>query len=169
MRSLAAFLAEAKPDLVALDGIDKGDALATATRFDRDWAYLDGGALLWDRRRFAAHQVADRRSVLCVEGAYAGAPLRTFFVRFASDRSSIRELRALREALRAGGAAVLFLVRMRDRIGLSDLGVRTLRCQADSELSVAVRGFTLTPVEQIVPARALGARVVMRADAAKSA
>ena len=142
MRSLAFFLAESDPDIMALGEIDAGDALALATRFDRQWAYRGGQALLWNGR-VVAHEVHDlylpvaplafeRRGLLRVDGECDGAPAALFATQFGADRNRIREMRFARGHARAAPAtAIVFVTAPFRRIGFSGFGVRGARRQRD--------------------------------------
>ncbi len=141
-RSIAAFLDRARADVAAICGIDSGDALSTATRFDLGWAYGGGAALFWNAR-FAAARVGDRRGWLRVEGEYGGSPLQLFAVRLTSNRESLRALRSARSAVRASnGNALLFASGLPERIGFADLGLTEVALGGGS--CVAARGFSAT-------------------------
>lgn len=146
MRSLASFIDRADPDVLALCEIDAGDALALATRFVRQWAYRGSQALFWKPH---LHQVRVRDAYL------PRSPLRPFerrgFLRVAAhvDRQSldlvvtqiaaerdqrVRDLRYLRTSLRQiGRAALVFAILPRSRIGLQDLGFRSIVAGSDQE------------------------------------
>ncbi len=135
-RRFAERIAGARPSFFAIHGIDAGDALAVATRFDCGWAYRGGQALFW-RDRFTPHDVHDRylplaplrpfdrRGLLEVAGDYGRKPLTLVAAQLAKDRSRIRELRFMRRELRAIEGRVLLFVAGHDegqRIGFGDLG-----------------------------------------------
>lgn len=141
IRRFAERIAAEHPAFFAVHGIEAGDALALATRFDCGWAYRGGQALFW-REVFAPHDVHDRylpltplrpfdrRGLLEVTGDYAGRPLALVAAEFARDRSRIRELRFVRRELRTiQGRALLFVAGYdaKERIGFSDLGFHRLR------------------------------------------
>lgn len=142
---------------MAIAEIDAGDALAMATRFDREWAYRGAQALLW-KRTFTAHDVHDlylpapvlrpfdRRGLLRVDGDYAGANLHVFATQFAADRNGIRDLRFARNAVRSVTGDVLLFISdpVASRVGFTDLGLQTLI--ANGGLAVCARGYR---VEQI--------------------
>jgi hypothetical protein len=154
MRSLAELFAGAEPDVAALSDIDAGDALATATRFDRQWAYRGGQALLW-KRRFVAHAVHDlylpgsalrpfdRRGLLCVDADDGGAQLHLFATQFAGDRSAVRDLRFARAAIRKATGSVLLFVSEPGSLktGFADLGLQ--RVVPDANLAMWARGYRL--------------------------
>ncbi len=135
MRSLAAFLSERNPDIFAICEIDAGDALALATRFERQWAYRGAQAMFWNPR-FCATRVVDeylpfvatrpfeRRGLLRVEGSMDGQACTLVATQIALPREArIPELRVLRKTLRAiANAAVLFVHLPIDGRGFSDLG-----------------------------------------------
>lgn len=141
MRQFAERIAAESPSFFAVHGIDAGDALALATRFDCGWAYRGRQALFW-RDAFVAHDVYDRylpvlplrpfdrRGLLEVRGDYAGKPLTLVAAQFSEDRSRVRELRFLRSDLRhVPGRALLFVAGHYEggRIGFRDLGFLCLR------------------------------------------
>ena len=143
-RRFAERIAAEQPAFFAIHGIDAGDALALATRFDCGWAYRGGQALFW-RGGFTPHDVHDRylpltplrpfdrRGLLDVRGEYAGKPLALIVAQFAKDRSRVRELRFMRAELRKlSGRALLFVAGQEDgeRIGFQDLGFFRLRGSA---------------------------------------
>ena len=140
-RRFAERIAAEQPEFFAIHGIDAGDALALATRFDCGWAYRGRQALFW-RDAFSVHEVYDRylpiaplrpfdrRGLLEVRGDYAGQPLVLIAVEFAKDRTRIRELRFVRRELRRiTGRALLFVAGHFEsaRIGFRDLGFLRLR------------------------------------------
>ena len=136
MRALAESFAARKPAIGAVSEIAAGDALAIATRFDRNWAYRGAMALFWTEA-FKAHEVHDRylpmpglnpferRGMLEVRGEYQGKPLTFIAAALSHDKSRIREIRFLRSALRAvGGDVVLLLTgygEKKERIGFTDI------------------------------------------------
>ncbi len=164
MRSLASFLAEVDPDVVSLAGIDSGDALAAATRFDRQWAYGDGHALLWKKARYEARGVSEGRGVLRVDGACDGADAALFSTHFSSGRERVRELRAARAQMRStAGDALLFVSEPHGRLGFGDLGFATLgERDEDAELLVGARGFALEVVRTATVGGGVGAALVAR-------
>ncbi|MDQ2679676.1 MAG: hypothetical protein M3Y21_01445 [Candidatus Eremiobacteraeota bacterium] len=134
MRSLAAFFAERNPDIFAVCEIDAGDALALATRFERQWAYRGSQALFWSRRfsatrvydeylPFAAVRPFERRGLVRVEGELDGEACTLITTQLAAEREArIPELRTLRKMLRAvENAALLFLHSPIKGRGFSDL------------------------------------------------
>lgn len=142
VRRIAERLASQAFEIAGLHGIDAGDALALATRFDCAWAYRAGHALLW-RPPFRAHEVHDRylaapllrpferRGLLEVVGERNRAPLALVLAALSSDRAQVRELRFLRTTLRrlpiqtllfVAGAGPAF-----ERVGVADLGFRPVR------------------------------------------
>lgn len=153
MRSLAAIFSAADPDVAALSQVDAGDALATATRFDREWAYRGGQALLW-KRRLNAHAVHDlylpmsalrpfdRRGLLCVDAESEDGAVHVFATQFAPDRTAIRDLRFARAAVRAvDGNALLFIAEpVASRIGFADAGFHSV---AAPSIAIWARGFRL--------------------------
>ncbi len=139
-RRAAERIAESDAQIVCVHGIDAGDAYALATQFACGWAYRGGEALLW-RGAFHAHEVHDRylpapparpferRGLLEVLGAWHDAPLALVAARFADDRSSIREWRFARTALRRTCERAIFfadgLTERTLRVGVADLGFAT--------------------------------------------
>jgi hypothetical protein len=136
MRALAEEFAARKPAIGAVSEIAAGDALAIATRFDRNWAYRGALALFWTEA-FKAHEVHDRylpmpglnpferRGMLEVRGEHGGKPLTFIAAALSNDKSRIREIRFVRSALRAvEGDVVLFLTGYgadKERIGFADI------------------------------------------------
>lgn len=169
-------MADAAPDVAALCEIDAGDALALATRFDRQWAYRGGQALLWNRR-FIAGGVHDlylpvsplrafeRRGLLRVDGRRNGDPLALFTTRFAADRSCVRDLRFTRTAVRATPSNLMLFIAgpLTGRIGFGDLGLCAVDGGVHADLAVAARGFDLELLEAAPPGGGIGARLVVRA------
>jgi hypothetical protein len=175
MRSLASFLAESDPDVMALGEIDAGDALALATRFDRQWAYRGGQALLWNAR-VVAHEVHDlylpvaplafeRRGLLRVDGEHEGTPLALFATQFGDDRNRVRELRFARgHARTAPGLALIFVTAPFGTIGFADLGYESLgEHEASSEVEIGARGFHLERLRSGVVGGGIGAALLVRA------
>lgn len=177
MRSLAELVAEADPDVTALSEIDAGDALATATRFDRSWAYRGGQALLW-KRRAIAHAVRDlylpvsalrpfdRRGLLRVDVDIGKLSLHVFATQFAGGRSSIRDLRFARSAVRGVEGKVLLFISdpAPSRIGFTDVGLRSVA--PASNLAIWARGFELGIERQSESEDGLGSLAVVRATKA---
>ena len=152
MRAFAERVAKVGPAFFAVHGIDAGDALALATRFDCGWAYRGRQALFWVED-YTAHEVHDRclpaaplrpfdrRGLLEVRGDLERSPLTLIVAQFGSDRLRIRELRFVRSILRAtAGRVLLFLARdeQRERIGFADLGLTRLR--SDDRCAIYSRG-----------------------------
>jgi len=174
MRSLAAFLSQVEADVVALNGIEAGDALATATRFDFQWAYRGRQALLWSRRVVAkeVHDVYlpsatlrpfERRGLLRVDALHEDAPLHVFAAACAPDRSGISDLRFTRAMLRSSHDDVLLLATMpHTRIGFGDLRMQTVSDGGD--LAIAAGGYELTQPETIEAQDGLGPALVARAS-----
>jgi hypothetical protein len=175
MRSLASFLAESDPDVMALGEIDAGDALALATRFDRQWAYRGGQALLWNAR-VTAHEVHDlylpvaplafeRRGLLRIDGECDAAPLALFATQFGSDRNNVREMRFARTHARtAPSLAMMFVTSPLGRIGFSDLGYEAMEEHDTSDqVEIAARGFHLERLRSGVVGGGIGAALLVRA------
>ncbi len=174
MRSLAGLLAAADPDVAALSEIDAGDALATATRFDLQWAYRGGQALLW-KRRVIAHAVHDlsppasalrpfyRRGLLRVDADIGNVPLHVFATQFAGDRSAIRDLRFARSAIRGVAHNVLLFISepAPSRIGFTDAGLQ--RVAPVPKLAIWARGFALGVERYSEREDGLGSIAIVRA------
>lgn len=174
MRSLAALFSADDPDVAALSEIDAGDALATATRFDREWAYRGRQALLW-KRRLTAHAVHDlylpvsalrpfdRRGLLCVDAEAGNVPLHVFATQFAGDRGAIRDLRFARSAVRrVDGNVVLFISDPGpSRIGFTDTGLQSV--VPAPNLAIWARGLRLNVERYSERESGLGAVAVARA------
>jgi len=173
MRSLAAYVAEHDPDVLAIYEIHAGDALALATRFARQWVYRRGQAVLWNTR-YAASTVHDlsapfsasrplaRGTLLRVEGTLSGQPCDLFATRFSKNRNAILELRFTRMRLRATPeAALLFAANAPVDGRLGDLGyARGVPASKNAE-QLYVRGLRV--VEAVVDARGRGLGAPARA------
>jgi hypothetical protein len=176
MRSLAAFISETKPDVVACCDVDAGDALATATRFDLEWVYRGAQALLWSRRIVASDvhefylpaaplRAFERRGLLRVDGRCGDGALHVFATSCATDRSGIRDLRFTRTMLRDASVPALLLIAMpKTAIGFGDLGMQTVDSPASGDLAIAARGFELAFVNASGPQAGLGSTLVVRAS-----
>lgn len=174
MRSLAALVAAEDPDVAVLSEIDAGDALATATRFDLQWAYRGGQALLW-KRSVVVHAVHDlylpvsalrpfgRRGLLRLDADIANVPVHVFATRFAGDRSAIRDLRFARTAVRGVAGNVLLFVcePAPSRIGFADRGLQS--AAAAPKLAIWARGFELDVERCSESEEGLGSVAVVRA------
>lgn len=175
MRSLAAFLSERDPDIFAICEIDAGDALALATRFERQWAYRGAQAIFWNRN-FRADAVRDeylpfsvarpfeRRGLLRVEGSLFGTACALIATQITLERDvRIPELRALRRTLRAiGSAAILFVHLPNDRIEFADLGfVRADSRQiGDAAERIYVQRFRVEEVTLDIARSGIGAPLI---------
>jgi len=175
MRSLAAFLAESDPDVLALGEIDAGDALALAPRFDRNWAYRGGQALLWNAR-VRAHEVHDlylpvagldfeRRGLLRVDGEVDGERAALFATQFSTDRSRIREMRFARAHARgAPPLAVAFVTAPPPAVGFADLQYETIDAhETSAEVEIAARGLHLERLRSGIVGGGIGAALMVRA------
>jgi len=143
MRLAAEIIVARSPHIFCAHGIDEGDALVLATRFDCGYAYRARQALFWDRAVFGVRSVFDRqRGLLQVFGAVSGTELALVAAQFSSERLAyVRELRAARTALRkTEGAALLFVngLTTRRRIGFADLDFASVA--NESGASIAARG-----------------------------
>lgn len=141
MRLAAERIHREKPEIFCLHGIDAGEALALATRFDCDWAYRGGQALFW-KPTFVPHEVHDRylpspllrpferRGLLEVDGERAGRPLTLIGTQLSSDRAHVREIRLVRTiARKAVGPAILFIAGFdaaTHHYGFADLGLHAI-------------------------------------------
>ena len=137
MRTLAASIAQAAPDVLAVFEIEPGDALALATRFALQWAYRGHQALFWSAA-FRAARVRDmylpavgalpfeRRGFISVEAEYRGRPCVLAATQFSDERRArIAELRFVRGHLRAAAGDAIFCAHLREtRIAVGDLGFR---------------------------------------------
>ncbi len=154
MRSLAAYLTEHVPDVLAIHGIDEGDALALATRFEYGWGYRGSEALFWSSayRARAIHdrylpapmlRPFERRGLLCIEGACGGAALALSAVQFSPDRARAHEVRFVREQLRRmDGDALFFAAAFDPRLRLQSLGFTVVAAPDGSDtLAIGLRGF----------------------------
>ncbi len=176
MRELAQRVSESDPDLLALSEIDDGDALALATRFDRQWAYRGGQALLWNQRFTTVNvhdlylpaaplQPFERRGLLRIDARCDGVQASIFATRFAPDRAAVRDLRFTRSALRAARARrILLFVTDPPAAGIAafrDLRFQTLANDAP-DMMLGVRGFTMESCVASAAQDGIGAHVVAR-------
>ncbi len=152
MRLVAETVASRNAEVFCVHGIDEGDALALATRFDCGYAYRGRQALFW-KVRFAAREVLDRylpgaplrpfdrRGLLQVDGVLAGGRLALIATQFAGERAvRVREARFTRAILRTiDGAALLFATGVASgAISFRDLRFETIASEAST--LVAARG-----------------------------
>jgi hypothetical protein len=157
LRTLAETFARRDPMIACVHGIDAGDALALATRFEREWAYRGREALFW-RGVIRAQAVHDRylpldpgrpferRGLLQVEATHEGLSLALVATTFGDDRAArIRDLRFARSVLRSiEGAAVAFLGNgAKAEAGLRDLGFTEVA--RDTYNLIVVRPSQATP------------------------
>jgi len=144
MRVIAESIASHGTEIFCVHGVDEGDALALATRFDCGYAYRGRQALLWTRR-YVAREVLDRylpssplrpfdrRGLLEVEGSLDGAALALIATQFAQERAlRVREVRFARTVLRGtNGAALLFVTGVASgAISFADLSFMTIASDA---------------------------------------
>jgi len=161
MLSLAATVADADPDVLAVCEIDAGDAFALATRFAREWAYRGGQALFWTRAiaaatvhdlylPFAIQRPFDRRGLLRVDGTIGGVSANIFATQFGHARAfAVPELRYARSQVRAGtGRAIAFAQMEMPMPGLGGRGVELLAGDEDAGIYAYARGFGATSVER---------------------
>lgn len=154
MRSLAAYLTEHVPNVLALHGVEEGDALALATRFEYGWGYRGSEALFWSSA-YHARAIHDRylpatmlrpferRGLLCIEGECGGATLALSAVQFSPDRARAHEVRFVREQLRRmDGDGLLFAAAFDPRLRLEPLGFTVVAAPgAGDALAIGLRGF----------------------------
>jgi hypothetical protein len=152
MRAVAETVAARATEIFCVHGIDEGDALALATRFDCGYAYRGRQALFW-KAHFAAREVLDRylpgaplrpfdrRGLLQVDGAFSGQQLALIATQFAAEHAvRVREVRFARTVLRSiSGAALLFVTGVASgTISFRDLRFETIASEAGT--LVAARG-----------------------------
>ena len=161
MLSLAATVADADPDVLAVCEIDAGDAFALATRFAREWAYRGGQALFWTRAfaaaavrdlylPFAIGRPFDRRGLLRVDGAIDGAPAALYATQFGAERAfAVPEMRFARTQLHANaGNAIAFAQMDAPGRGLGGRGIALLGEEPEAGIYAYARGFVATAVER---------------------
>ena len=181
MRALAEQVSATTPDLIAISEIDDGGALAVATRFDLQWAYRGGQAILWNAR-LAPRSVEESylppalpalqwRGLLRVDLRIGDVELSVFSTRLATDRSRIRDLRFVRSVLRRDrmSRAILLVTNPPNRgsAAFTDLGFAA-RCESDaSELLLAGRGCELRPSVEIAAGN-VGSQIIARVWARSS-
>jgi len=144
MRVVAESVASHGTTIFCVHGIEEGDALALATRFDCGYAYRGRQALFWNAR-YAAREVLDRylpnsplrpfdrRGLLQVEGSLDGASLALIATQFTSERTvRVREVRFARTVLRATGRTALLFVTGSGSgaMNFADLGFTTIASAA---------------------------------------
>lgn len=139
-----------------MHGIDEGDALALATRFDCDYVCGTRQALFWNRAAFSGRSVVDRRrGLLHVYGSVSGTDVALVAAQFSSERSAyVRELRAARTELRAIETDTLLFANrltMRHPIGFGDLGFASVA--VDGGALIAARGLRAQGTIVRVPER----------------
>jgi hypothetical protein len=140
MRVVAESIVSRGTAIFCVHGIEEGDALALATRFDCGYAYRGRQALFWNAH-YAAREVLDRylpnsplrpfdrRGLLQVEGSLDGAGLALIATQFTAERAvRVREVRFARTVLRATGrTALLFVTGVASgAISFADLGFATI-------------------------------------------
>ncbi|MBV8373739.1 MAG: hypothetical protein JOY69_10815 [Candidatus Eremiobacteraeota bacterium] len=175
MRALAEQISLSHPDIVALSEIDDGNALALATRFDLQWAYRGGQALLWNARMhlesvYESYLPAvplpafDRRGLLRVDGAFEGRPIGLFATRFAPGRSRIRDLRVTRGVVRGARIerALLFVTDppAGRRAMFDDLGFTCHVSEHVPDLLLATRGCSVDTCVRIAGAERSGSQLL---------
>jgi hypothetical protein len=175
MRVLAERFSAWDPDLLALSEVDDGDALALATRFDRQWAYRGGQALLW-RRRFEASgvhgrylpavplQPFERRGLLHVDGTLDGTALTVFSTRFTESRDRVRDLRRTRSWIRASHSEriVLCITNPPAADAFRDLGFEQRADRSALDALVATRGLWIESSDMARAAGGLGMQLALR-------
>jgi hypothetical protein len=175
MRALAQRISTSQPDVLALSEIDDGDALALATRFDLQWAYRGGQALLWNARLRSARvaesylpaaplQAFERRGLLRLDGAFDDGELSLLAARFSSDRSRARDLRFTRgivRAMRATGA-LLFITNSPPSASdaFRDFGFAASGAPAAPALLLATRGCDVRSCVGIGAGNGLGPQLL---------
>ena len=175
--TLARYVNAIDPDVLALSEVDAGNALALATRFDRQWAYRGGQAVLWNRR-FDAEKVHDlylpavplqrfeRRGLLRVDGRCDGSELSIFATRFAPDRASVRDLRFTRSVIRAvASARIMLFVTTPPAAGSAafrDLDLHAERDGSAPDVMLAVRGFTIQSCTATTAQNGIGTQLIAR-------
>jgi hypothetical protein len=175
MRALAEHVSVSKPDLLALSEIDDGDALALATRFDLQWAYRGGQALLWNGRFTHANvydsflpapplQAFERRGLIRVDGHYDGNDLSLVASRFAADRSRARDLRFTRGVLRLARTPRMLLFITNPPAARSDafrdLGFFVNQSNVAADVMLAARGCSVQSCIVVGGAYGIGTKLV---------
>jgi hypothetical protein len=146
MRVVAESIAAHETAIFCVHGIEEGDALALATRFDCGYAYRGRQSLFWNGR-YTAREVLDhylpssplrpfdRRGLVQVEGSMGHTPLALIATQFAAERATrVREVRFARTVLRKiGGAALLFVSGVASgAMSFRDLGFATIASDRDT-------------------------------------
>jgi len=174
MRLLAEQVSSTKPDLLVVSEIDDGDALAVATRFDLQWAYRGGQAVLWNAR-LAPRSVEESylppalpalqwRGLLRVDLRSGDAELSILTTRFAADRTRIRDLRFVRSVLRrdSTSSAILFVTNppKSGSWAFSDLGFLPKNASVANDMLLAGRRCDLRTSGKIAGGHNLGAQMI---------
>lgn len=175
MRALAEQISLFQPDILALSEIDDGNALALATRFDLQWAYRGGQALLWNARMHLESvyewylpalrlPAFDRRGMLRVDGSFEGSPIALFATRFAPGRSRVRDLRVTRGVVRSAESAraLLFITDPppERRATFGDLGFECHTNEHVADLLLATRGCSVETIVRVSGGNGIGAQLL---------
>ncbi len=172
MRRLAELFALEDPAIACAHRIDSGDALALATRFDRDWGYCSGVALFWTRaiRAQGVHdhyppalpfRPFDRRGVLHVNGIYEDESFSIVATTIGDERNArVRDTRFLRSILRrVPGATIAFIGNeLSLATDFADLNFSTLS-RSDHNL-IVVRPSQATPAPHTAGSQEASASIV---------
>lgn len=174
MRALTEQTALSNPDLLAVSEIDDGDALALATKTNRQWSYRGGQALLW-RSEFAPVAVHEAylspglpplpwRGVLRVDLRAGETEVSVLCARFAPDRRRIRDVRFVRTLLRDApiGRTILCITNP-PRSGaraFAQFSFAASDCVLEPDVMMACRGGDLLSNVTVAGGEALGTHIL---------
>lgn len=174
MRALTEQTVVSDPDLLAVSEIDDGDALALATKTDRQWSYRGGQALFW-RAGFVPLAVHEAylssgmprlpwRGLLRVDLRVGTIEISLTCTRLAPDRRGIADLRFVRKLLAdAESERAILCVVNPPAIGaraLARLGFESSNCVIAADVLTAIRGGDLRSSVTIAGGGALGTQIV---------
>ena len=168
--------------MLAVDEIDAGDALALATRFERQWAYRGAQALFWKPPLLDGAQIHDaylpssvahpfeRRGFLRVDGRTNGEPLSLVITQIADDRARrIRDTRFIRTQLRACRARTMLFVRVSAaRFHLDDLHFACVSQMRTGSSRIYAREVGVLADEELEVSPSIGHALVLRCDRSRS-
>lgn len=174
MRALTEQTVVSDPDLLAVSEIDDGDALALATKTDRQWSYRGGQALFW-RAGFVPLAVHEAylssgmprlpwRGLLRADLRVGTSEISLLCMRLAPDRRGIADLRFVRKMLRdaAPGRAILCVANppATGARAFAQLGFDGSNCAIKDDVLMAIRGGELRSCVWVAGGEALGTQIV---------
>ena len=174
MRALTEQTIVWNPDLLAVSEIDDGDALALATKTNRQWSYRGGQALLWrsDFTPIAVHEAylspvlppLPWRGVLRIDLRAGETTLSMLCTRFAPDRRAIRDQRFVRTLLRNARLerAILCITNPPANCerAFAHRGFSSSNSVASADVLMTIRGCDLRTSTTIASGGALGTQII---------